>query len=153
VSRPAGRPASRNGSVGEASHRCTENLLIQYDWGHAFAALDLAVKPAIDELLNAQFAELAKRNGDELLSNLFIALRADSERSRDWTSALVSYATERDASLVGLLDGWKADWQPRAIAAMEPLAAMFERAPVPMAASEVMGAVRAAVEAAGEPRA
>lgn len=130
-----------------------ENLLITYDWGHAFAALDLAVKPAIDELINSQLAELAKRNGDELLSNLLIALRADSERSRDWTSALVSYSVERDASLAGLLDGWKADWQPRAIAAMEPLAAMFERAPVPMAASDVMAAVRAAVEAAGEPRA
>jgi toluene monooxygenase system protein E len=142
-----------DGAAWQPLRELVENLLIQYDWGHAFAALDLAVKPAIDELLNAQFAELAKRNGDELLSNLFIALRADSERSRDWTSALVSYATERDASLVGLLDGWKADWQPRAIAAMEPLAAMFERAPVPMAASEVMGAVRAAVEAAGEPRA
>ena len=65
----------------------------------------------------------------------------------------MSYSTERDASLTGLLDGWKADWQPRAIAAMEPLAAMFERAPVPMAASDVMAAVRSSVAAAGHPRA
>jgi toluene monooxygenase system protein E len=142
-----------DGDAWQPLRELVEKLLITYDWGEAFAALDLAVKPAIDELLNAQLAELAKRNGDEFLSNLFIALRADSERSRDWTSALVSYATERDESLTGLLDGWKADWQPRAIAAMEPLAAMFERAPVPMAASDVMAAVRSAVEAAGHPRA
>lgn len=140
------------GDAWQPLRELVENLLITYDWGEAFAALDLAVKPAIDELLNSQLAELAKRNGDELLSNLLIALRADSERSRDWTSALVSYATERDESLTARLDGWKADWQPRAIAAMEPLAAMFERAPVPIAASEVMGAVRSAVESAGHPR-
>jgi toluene monooxygenase system protein E len=129
-----------------------ENLLITYDWGEAFAALDLAVKPALDELVNGQLAALARRNGDEFLTNLFIALRSDSERSRDWTSALVGYATDQDASLAGLLDGWKADWQPRAIAACEPLAAMFERAPVPIAGSDVMASVRAAVEAAGAPR-
>lgn len=141
-----------DGDAWQPLRELVENLLITYDWGHAFAALDLAVKPAIDELLNSQLAELAKRNGDELLSNLLVALRADSERSRDWTSALVSYSIERDESLAALLDGWKADWQPRAIAAMEPLAAMFERAPVPIAATEVMAAVRSAVESAGHPR-
>lgn len=155
--RLADTDTARGPWVGDAAwqplRELVENLLITYDWGEAFAALDLAVKPAIDQLVNGQLAELARRNGDELLANLLIALRTDSERSRDWGSALVSYATERDASLTGLLDGWKADWQPRAIAACEPLAAMFERAPVPIPADEVMAAVRSAVESAGQPRA
>jgi len=142
-----------DGAAWQPLRELVENLLITYDWGEAFAALDLAVKPAIDELLGVAFVELARRNGDDFLANLFTALRSDTARSRDWTSALVTYSTEREESLTALLDGWKADWQPRAIAACEPLAAMFETAPVPMAASEVMDIVRAAVEDAGRPRA
>jgi len=142
-----------DGAAWQPIREVLENLLIAYDWGEAFAALNLAAKPAIDELLNKQFAELARRNGDEFLANLFTALTLDSERSRDWTSALVTYATERDESLAGLLDGWKAQWQPRVLAAIEPLAEMFERAPVPMSAADVMAAVTAAVESAGSPRA
>jgi toluene monooxygenase system protein E len=140
-----------DGAAWQPLRELLENLLITYDWGQAFVALNLAVKPALDELLNVQFAELARQNGDAFVADLFTAFRSDSERSSDWSRALVKYSTDADPQLAALIDQWKADWQPKAIAAVEPIAAMFASAPQPMDPSAVMSAVRQAVKAAGAP--
>ena len=140
-----------NGAAWEPLRELLENLLITYDWGEAFVALNLAVKPALDELVNTQLAGLARRNGDEFIANLLVALRGDSDRSREWSAALVGYATAADPQLQALIDGWKADWSPRAIAACAPIAAMFAEAPVAVDPAEVMVAVSSSVEAAGSP--
>ncbi len=141
------------GSEWQALRELLENLLIAYDWGEAFVALNLAVKPAIDEFVNGQLAEFSRQNGDEFLANLLTALRGDSDRSRDWTSALVTYATGRDPAMAGVIDSWADTWRPRVVASLEPLAGFFESAPVPMARDDVMSAVQSAVDSAGQPRA
>ena len=122
--------------------RACEQLLVARDWGEAFAARNLALKPALDALLNSQFADLAQRNFDEFLALLFTEFRVDSQRSQDWSSALVSYALEHQPELREVLTGWLGTWQPRAVEAVEPFAAAFATAPVPIAADQVMGAVR-----------
>ena len=122
--------------------RACERLLITRDWGEAFAGRNLAVKPALDALLNAQFAELARRNSDEFLALLFTEFGVDSQRSQDWSSALVRYALEHGPELREVLTGWLGTWQPQAVEAVESLAAGFATAPVPIAANQVMGAVR-----------
>jgi toluene monooxygenase system protein E len=142
-----------DGAAWQPLRELLENLLIAYDWGEAWVALNLAVKPAIDELVDTQLADLARSNGDEFVANLLTALRGDAQRSREWTSALVTYAVGRDEAMAGVIDGWAAQWRPRAIAACEPLAALFASAPVPMAADDVMAAVRRSVETAGQPTA
>ena len=71
----------------------------------AFAARNLALKPALDALLNVQFAELAKRNADEFLALLFAESGVDSQRSQDWSATLVRYALERRPELAGVLAG------------------------------------------------
>ncbi len=122
--------------------RACEQLLVTHDWGEAFAARNLAVKPALDALLNSQLAALARRNSDEFLALLFTEFQVDSQRSQDWSSALVSYALEHRPELREVLNGLLGTWQPRAVEAVEPLAAAFATAPVPIAADHVMGAVR-----------
>lgn len=109
-----------------------EELLIAYDWGEAFTALNLAVKPTIDALVNSQFAALAEVNGDQFLAQLFTEFANDSRRSQDWTQALVHYMLERDPALRGVLEGWIGHWQPKAAAAVEALAPEFQTAPVPL---------------------
>ncbi len=42
-----------------------EKMLIAYDWGEAFVALNLAVKPVVDEVFNMQLAELARAHEDD----------------------------------------------------------------------------------------
>ena len=57
--------------------RACEQLLVTHDWGEAFAARNLAVKPALDALLNSQLAALARRNSDEFLALLFTEFQVD----------------------------------------------------------------------------
>jgi toluene monooxygenase system protein E len=122
--------------------RSCEQLLATHDWGEAFTARNLALKPALDALLDWQLAELARRNRDEFLALLFTEFQVDARRSQDWSAALVRYALERLPELRDVLAGWLGPWQQRAFEAIDPLAAAFAGAPVPMAAEEVTAAVR-----------
>ena len=116
-----------------------ERLLATHDWGESFTALNLALKPAIDTLLNRQFAELARSNEDDFLALLLSNLQRDSKRSQDWTAALVRYALEHRPEVREVLTGWLETWQPRALRAVESLAPVFESAPRP---ASTRGAVR-----------
>ncbi len=130
-----------NDAVWQPLRKVLEEMLIAYDWGEAFTALNLAVKPALDALLNWQFAALAASNNDRLLSQMFTEFQHDSERSQDWTQALTKYALERDPDLSKVLKGWLDVWEPKAHAAVVGLAPLFETAPVPMAAGDVVSEV------------
>jgi toluene monooxygenase system protein E len=136
------RSAWENDPAWQPLRRACEHLLITRDWGEAFAARNLAVKPALDALLNSQLADLAQRNSDEFLALLFAEFGVDSQRSQDWSSALVRYAIEHRPELREVLTGWLGTWEPRATEAAESLAAGFAKAPVPVPANEVTGAVR-----------
>ncbi len=122
--------------------RACEQLLVTRDWGEAFAARNLALKPALDAVANSSLVGLARLNSDEFLALLLTEFKVDSQRSQDWSSALVRYALDRRPELSEVLTGWLGTWQPRALEAAESLAEVFASAPVAMAASEVTGAVR-----------
>lgn len=99
-----------------------ENAMIAYDWGEAFAALNLAIKPAVDALINEQFGALALENGDQFLAALCGEFTRDAQRSRDWSQALAVYAIDRKPELGDVLGGWVTSWRPRAEAAVAGLA-------------------------------
>lgn len=106
-----------------------EELLIAYDWGEAFVALNLVVKPALDALFNETVAELAMLNGDDFIADLATEFARDSARSRDWTQALTTYILDRDPSLAGVMQGWIDKWSPAVDAAVKGFAPLFEKAP------------------------
>lgn len=83
-----------DGEAWQPLRETVERLLIAYDWGEAFTALNLVVKPAVDALLDWQLAELASRNDDQYLALLFAELQGGATRSREWSKALVVYALE-----------------------------------------------------------
>ena len=127
-----------------------EQLLTVRDWGEAFVALDVAVKPALDAVVNQQLSELASRNGDEYLSLLMAEFQLDAQRSRDWTMALLRYAVVQDPAMSSVVAGWLETWQPRAHAAVAGLAPLFAAAPRPLDAAVVVAAADAAVGAVAE---
>ncbi|WP_343910618.1 aromatic/alkene monooxygenase hydroxylase subunit beta [Nocardioides aquiterrae] len=135
------REPFESGPAWQPLRKVLEEMLIAYDWGEAFTALNLAVKPALDTLVNWQFATLAAGNDDHLLGQMFTEFQHDSRRSRDWTQALTTYALERDPGLSKVLGGWLDVWEPKAHAAVVALAPLFETAPVPMAADDVVAEV------------
>ena len=81
-----------------------ERLLLAYDWGEAFTALNLAVKPALDAFFKESLAEAAQAHGDSLTAQLLRESGVDSVRSDAWTSALVTYAVAQRPDNRSVLD-------------------------------------------------
>jgi toluene monooxygenase system protein E len=121
-----------------------EKMLIAYDWGEAFAALNLTVKPVVDAVFNVQLAELARTNGDALLALMLDDLELDSERSRDWSAALVQYAVAQCGATTELLNQWVKHWAPLTYRGMEGLVELFGHARRPLQPQAVAAKVRAA---------
>jgi toluene monooxygenase system protein E len=120
-----------------------EKLMVAYDWGEAFAALSLVVKPAYDALFNEQLAQLARANGDELLASLADDFRLDEARHQDTARAVVAYAVERSPELSGVLREWVAKWQSPTDAAIAGLSELFATAPFAVDPLAVVSAVSA----------
>ncbi|WP_456406728.1 aromatic/alkene monooxygenase hydroxylase subunit beta [Thiolapillus sp.] len=95
-----------------------EKALIAWDWGEAFVAINLVLKPAVEEALLVQAGDIARSQGDTLLGLLTQAQMRDAERHRRWASALVKMALETEGNKE-VLQGWLNKYQPLADAAVE----------------------------------
>jgi hypothetical protein len=96
-----------------------ERLLVTYDWGEAFTALCLVLKPAIDDVFLVRFAERARRQGDPLLGALLGSLDEDARWHRAWAEALVGVAVAGHPDNRRVLDGWIDRWRPLAERAVD----------------------------------
>jgi toluene monooxygenase system protein E len=121
-----------------------EKMLIAYDWGEAFVALNLTVKPVFDAVFNLQLSELARAHEDALLALMLDDFALDSQRSRDWSAALVQYAVTQRPANTELLERWVKHWKPLAYRGMEALVELFGQAPRPLQPQAVAAKVRAA---------
>ena len=92
--------------------RVVERLLVTFDWSEAFVALNLALKPALDRLLNAHWAGVAERNGDFLLSKLLSSLDEDAHWHRQWSLALMQTAFRQSAENRRFVGAALDRWQP-----------------------------------------
>ena len=124
-----------------------EKMLIAYDWGEAFVAVNLIVKPVFDEIFNVHLAELARTHEDALLALMLDDFELDSQRSRDWTVALVRYATAQRPANTELLKQWVDQWKPLAYWGMEALLEPFGQAPRPLEPGVLSAKVRTAHDA------
>ena len=88
-----------------------ERMLVAYDFGECFVALQLVTKPAVDEAVFRELGTSARRSGDLLLALLNDAALRDSERSRRWTAAFVAHCLEEPANR-DVITGWLAHWAP-----------------------------------------
>ena len=80
-------------------------------------ALNLVAKPAADEA-HRQLGRVARRCDDGLLGLLAENQMRDSERSRRWSAALVSFSLENQAN-ADALRGWIETWMPLARRAVD----------------------------------
>lgn len=99
-----------------------ERLLVTYDWGEALVALDLVLKPMIDDLLMSRFAALAFQEGDPLLAEIFFSLNHDCQWHRDWSDALFRLVAEERPSNREAMQAFVDRWHPLALRAVEALA-------------------------------
>jgi signal transduction histidine kinase len=131
-------------AVWQPLRETVEKMLIAYDWGEAFVALNLIVKPVFDAVFNVQLAELARSHEDALLALMLDDFALDSQRSCDWTVALVQYAVAQRPANAGLLRQWVDQWKPLTYRGMEGVVEVFGQAPSPLEPRVVSAKVRAA---------
>ena len=126
----------------QPAREALEKLLIAYDWGECFTAMNLVLRPMLDEILIRQVAHLAHDNSDELTWLLLSNLAVDSDRCTRWSTALSQYAIGHRDGNRDVLQRWVDRWTPRAEAAATGLAQLFP--PGGRAADTVVDAARSA---------
>ena len=97
-----------------------ERMLVTYDWGEAFVALNLVLKPRFDEVFVTQLGELARRTGDGALGNLLFSLDEDCRWHRAWSAKVIELALADRPANRAPIEGWLAKWTPLAAAACAP---------------------------------
>jgi toluene monooxygenase system protein E len=103
-----------------------ERLLVCYDWAESFVGLNLVLTPLVDELFMTHFSDLALREGDYLLGQIFYSLNEDCRWHREWSRALIRTVVEDDSQNAGIIQGWIEKWYPLAAAAVQAFAPVFE---------------------------
>jgi toluene monooxygenase system protein E len=114
----------------QPAREALEKLLTAYDWGECFTAMNLVLRPTLDQILLGQLANVAHDNNDDLTWLLLGNLAIDAERSVRWSTALAQYAIEQRAGNRDVLQRWANRWAPRADAAAAGLGQLFEQLPV-----------------------
>ena len=112
-----------------------EKLLVCYDWAEAFVGLNLVLKPLMDELFMNHLSDLALREGDYLLGQVFYSLNEDCRWHREWSQALARTVIEDHPRNTGTIQRWIEKWHPVAASALQAFAPVFEgkleNAPMP----------------------
>jgi toluene monooxygenase system protein E len=131
----------------EAVERC----LVTYDWGEALVALNLCIKPAIDELFMVSLPRKAKSQGDFQLGQIFASLDEDCRWHREWTIALLEKAIASSEGNRAVVAAWTRKWRPLALRSAEALAQFGDGAETVRSLSESSGRLlgRVGVEAFG----
>jgi toluene monooxygenase system protein E len=134
----AGRRLWQSGPRWQPLRQAIEKLLCTYDWGEAFVALNVCLKPMIDDVFLLQLAELADRSRDHLDGQILRSLFEDCQWHRDWTAALLALATSDRPDNRLVVARWIEAWAPTVDAAARAAAALLgtERRPAPAVAGE-----------------
>jgi toluene monooxygenase system protein E len=101
-----------------------ETLLVTWDWGEAFVALQFVLKPAFDELFMKHFGRLARAAGDDVLDRMFFSLNEDCAWHRAWSESLLLTAIRDTPESASAIERWIENWVPRvsrAVSALQPI--------------------------------
>ena len=113
----------------QAARKALELALMAYDWGECFTAVNLVLRPVLDDILVRQLAEVARENGDTSTWLLLSNLDLDVQRNQRWSTALARYAVEHRPGNAEAFQRWIDRWSPRAEDAAAGLAGLLESLP------------------------
>jgi toluene monooxygenase system protein E len=103
-----------------------ETLLTCYDWAESFVGLNLVLKPMVDELFMNHFSDLALREGDHLLGQIFYSLNEDCRWHRQWSQALTQMVVDDNPQSSATIQAWIEKWHPVAARAVRGFASVFD---------------------------
>lgn len=104
--------------VWQPLRRVLERLLVTWDWGESFAALDLVLKPVLDAFLLAHAAAFARAAADPVLETMFRSFDADCRWHREWSRELAATALRQAPENGEPLGEWVRRWRPLALDAV-----------------------------------
>jgi toluene monooxygenase system protein E len=116
-----GREPWQSEPMWQPMREAIERMLAIRDWGEAFVALALALKPRFDELFVAQLGELARKAGDDTFGNILFSLAEDCRWHSEWSAELLRVALEDRPENAQVIRGWLDRWNPLAQRATEPI--------------------------------
>ncbi|VVE34333.1 aromatic/alkene monooxygenase hydroxylase subunit beta [Pandoraea commovens] len=108
--------------------RLIEQALVAWDWGESFVALNLVVRPAVEEAVLRGLGQAGRNNGDTLLGLLTDAQLADAQRQHRWAVKLVAMALEQETNRA-VIAGWLDKWVSMADEAIEAYCAALPDVP------------------------
>ena len=103
-----------------------EKLLTCYEWAESFVALNLVLKPLLDEVFMNHLSDLALREGDHLLGQIFYSLNEDCRWHREWSQALTRMVIEDNSHNTDVIEGWIEKWHPLIARVVQAFAPVFE---------------------------
>jgi len=116
----------QHGAVWQPLREIVEKLLIVYDWSESFVVLNLLLKPMFDELFLKHFSDLALRENDHLLGQMFYSLNEDCQWHREWSRALVQMAVEDTPANRQVIQTWIDKWYPGVASAVQAFSSTFD---------------------------
>jgi toluene monooxygenase system protein E len=132
--------------------RVIESLFVTWDWAEAFVALNLCLKPVMDELWMVELGTVARANGDFALGQLLGSLDDDCQWHRRWAAALARVALGARSENGDAYRGWVAAWLPRVEDAARALAPLLGPGPGDAAVDAALARARtfrAGIEGSG----
>src|SRR5262249_4098051 len=125
--------------------KAVECALVAYDWAESFAAVNLVLRPTLEDVWLEQLGAIARANGDDETWLLLSNLEHDAKRCRRWSAALATYAIDKRPENAAVLRKWILVWMPRADEAAAGLAQMLATLPEkPRSESETCESARRA---------
>jgi toluene monooxygenase system protein E len=109
-------------SLWQPLREVVEKLLIVYDWAESFVGLNLVLKPLADELFMKYLSDVALREDDYLLGQIFYSLNEDCQWHRQWSESLVRMAVEDNVRNRDTIQRWINQWYPLAARAVQTFA-------------------------------
>jgi hypothetical protein len=104
-----------------------EQVLVTYDWGEALVALNVCLKPVIDELFNVRLAALAAARGDHVDAQWLLSFDDDGAWQRAWTARLLRLVIDADADARAAVARWTDQWSARVASAAAALTRGLDR--------------------------
>lgn len=121
ISGEEGRQIWQRDPAWQPLREAVERCLVTYDWGESLVALNVCLKPIVDELFMVRLSNVAKDKGDYLLGQLFASLYEDCQWHREWTVALLGMAVRDRDENRGVIGAWAKKWREPALRAARGL--------------------------------
>lgn len=106
--------------------RTIERLLVTYDHGEAFVALNLLLKPAFDHVFLSGLRRSADARGDAIMEKLLFSLAEDATWHRSWSAAFIDHVTLRNPENQAAVSGWIDQWSEPVCEALQALGKIAE---------------------------